>query len=81
MENILFLDIDGVLNSALWDQAHQEEIRRGILIDREKVSLLSALVKRTGVQVILHSGWRFWYDEDMKPTQKESEILSAMLAQ
>ena len=29
MENVIFLDIDGVLNSTLWDETHQAEIKNG----------------------------------------------------
>ncbi len=38
--NIIFLDIDGVLNSKFWDESHQMEISDGKYIDTEKVSLL-----------------------------------------
>lgn len=81
MENVVFLDIDGVLNSTLWNQTHQAEIKNGILIDREKVRLLSTLIRRTRARVILPSGWRFWYDDGMRPRRKEAEVLSDMLAQ
>ncbi|MBD5512589.1 MAG: hypothetical protein HDR08_15275 [Lachnospiraceae bacterium] len=46
MENILFLDIDGVLNSNCWNDSHQREISDGTLIDEEKIKLLSCLVKK-----------------------------------
>lgn len=81
MENVLFLDIDGVLNSTLWDQTHQTEIKNSILIDQEKVRLFASLIRRTDAQVILHSGWRFWYDDGMRPLRKETEVLSDMLTQ
>ena len=77
--NVLFLDIDGVLNSKYWDESHQMEISDGKYIDTEKVQLLSKVVKRTKAIIVLHSGWRFWFDEDLKPTRKEAEHLSYLL--
>lgn len=31
--NVIFLDIDGVLNSNLWNENHQKEIKEWMLID------------------------------------------------
>ena len=61
METVLFLDIDGVLNSNFWNDSHQKEISDGTLIDEEKVRLLACLVKKTRSKIILHSGWRAWF--------------------
>ena len=36
MRRIIFLDIDGVLNSNLWNNTQQKEISDGTLIDEEK---------------------------------------------
>ena len=36
MSKVLFLDIDGVLNSNLGNDSHQTEISDGTLIDEEK---------------------------------------------
>ncbi|MDE6603105.1 MAG: hypothetical protein K2K90_13295 [Lachnospiraceae bacterium] len=41
MSKILFLDIDGVLNSNFWNDRHQTEISDGTLIDEEKIKLLA----------------------------------------
>ncbi len=77
--NIIFLDIDGVLNSKFWDESHQMEISDGKYIDTEKVSLLSKIVNSTKASIVLHSGWRFWFDEKLKPTRKEAEHLVSIL--
>ena len=61
MNNVIFLDIDGVFNSNFWNDSHQKEISDGTLIDIEKIRLLSKLVKNTNAKIILHSGWRFWF--------------------
>jgi len=41
MQKIIFLDIDGVLNSNFWNENHQRELSDGTLIDEDKVYLLS----------------------------------------
>jgi len=62
MKNIIFLDIDGVLNPNFWNEDHQKEISDGTLIDEDKVNLLSKIITRTEASIVLHSGWRFWFD-------------------
>lgn len=81
MNNVIFLDIDGVLNSNFWNDSHQKEISDGKLIDIEKIRLLAKLVKNTNAKIILHSGWKFWFDSNLEPTRNESENLSKLLQQ
>ena len=76
MSNVIFLDVDGVLNSKFWDNEHHREISNGKYIDPEAVKLLGSLVKRTNAKIILHSGWRFWFDETMKPLRPEAEFFA-----
>ncbi len=76
---VIFLDIDGVLNSNFWNDTHQREISDGTLIDEEKVKILATLVNRTGAKIILHSGWRFWFDAKLKPLRAEAERLVELL--
>ena len=79
MSKVLFLDIDGILNSNSWNDRHQTHIRDGILIDAEKLRLLALLVKKTDSEIILHSGLRFWFDTELKPLCTETEKLSELL--
>ena len=76
MGSVIFLDIDGVLNSKFWDNEHQREISEGKYVDLEAVKLFGTLVKRTEAKVILHSGWRFWFDKAMKPLRPEAEFFA-----
>lgn len=76
---VIFLDIDGVLNSNFWNDTHQREISDGTLIDEEKIILLGQLVRNTNAKVILHSGWKFWFDSNVKPLCREAERLINML--
>lgn len=79
MKRVVFLDIDGVLNSQAWNAAHQSDIAQGILIDRAAVGLLAQLVHETNAQIILHSGWRMWFGAQLQPLRKEAEILVRLL--
>ncbi len=75
MNNVIFLDIDGVLNSRFWKNENQREISEGKHVDPEMVKRFAYFVKKTNAYVILHSGWRFWFDEHMNPKRIESELL------
>lgn len=81
VNKIIFLDIDGVLNSDIWNARHEKEISDGILIDEEKIKLLAILVKQTKAKIILHSGWRTWFSDDLIPLRIEAEKLIEMLAE
>ena len=79
MSKVLFLDIDGVLNSNFWNDSHKTEISDGTLIDEEKIKLLASLVKETDSEIILHSGWRFWFDTELNPLGTEANKLVELL--
>lgn len=79
MEGVIFLDIDGVLNSNFRNETHHKEISDGTLVEEEKIALLAVLVKRTNAGIILHSGWRFWFDDELRPIRPEAEHLVRML--
>ncbi len=54
--NIIFLDIDGVLNT------HQfNEIAGSNLIDYSKVQLLNKIILATDARIVLSSAWRYIY--------------------
>ncbi len=79
MSRIIFLDIDGVLNANFQNDACQGEISEGTLVNREKIALLGELVRRTNARLVLHSGWRFWFDGQIKPATAEASRLADML--
>lgn len=76
---IIFLDVDGVLNSEVWNQKHKIETENGFLIDEETIKLLSHLIKTSGAKIVLHSGWRFWFDKNFSPIRKESKNFKNLL--
>ena len=40
MSNVIFLDVDGVLNSRFWEDEHQREISDGKYLDIDSVKFL-----------------------------------------
>lgn len=76
---VIFLDIDGVINSNFWLESHQQEISDGTLIDKEKIELVAKIVNKTEATLVMHSGWRFWFDNTMKPIRKEAQNLIDLL--
>lgn len=76
---VVFMDIDGVLNSNYWNDSHQIEISNGEYIDEKKVKLFAKIMEETGAVIVMHSGWRFWFDDKLKPTRKEASNLVGML--
>ena len=76
---VLFLDIDGVLNSNFWNETHQMEISDGILVDEEKVKLLSEILRTTQAKIVFHSGWKYWYNVDLHPLRYEAANLLSIL--
>ena len=61
---IIFLDIDGVLNSAEYMSFKQEEWNSGDdskMIDENSVSLLNKIVQETGAKVVISSSWRLHF--------------------
>lgn len=79
MNKVIFLDIDGVLNSNFWNDSHQKEISDGTLIDEEKIKLLGEFIKSTNAKIVLHSGWKYWFDAEIRPLRKEAERLKSLL--
>ena len=59
---VVFLDIDGVLNSNLYDR----QIRTATdgNIDESRLDLLKQLVEQTGAVIVLSSSWRKHWDMD-----------------
>ena len=69
---VIFLDIDGVLNSDEYlDKVKNSDIQ-GIErdIDVEKVKLLKRAIDETGARVVLSSSWR-WYKESREKIKEQ----------
>jgi len=70
-DNVLFLDVDGVLNSGPWlmketKESQEFHLRRDIPqaatdIDPEAIARLQRIVDATGAKIVLSISWRYMY--------------------
>ncbi len=73
---IIFLDIDGVLNTTSTTEMFGEYT----FVEDEKVQLLKQLVTRTGAKIVLSSSWRYgWYCKEYKEKHTTSDKSSIRL--
>lgn len=74
---IIFLDIDGVLNTTSTTEMFEEYT----FVEDEKVQLLKQLVTRTGAKIVFSSSWRYgwWAERVVNPTS--SDLSSIRLFQ
>ncbi|MCB2290892.1 hypothetical protein LGK97_14185 [Clostridium sp. CS001] len=73
---VIFLDIDGVLNSEEFLKINQSE-----MIDRNSVAILKSLIDKTGAVIVMSSGWRLWFDDNMMPKDGYSQCLYDVLCE
>ena len=59
---IIFLDIDGVLTSDMYEESRLEK-RDDNRIDLSRVKLLAELVKSTDAKIVLTSTWRVYWNK------------------
>ncbi|MBS7006970.1 HAD domain-containing protein [Anaerostipes sp.] len=66
-DKIIFLDIDGVLNSMdLFDKMEERKTEpfMGIAVDEENLEQLKYIVEQTGAKIVLSSSWRHaWHEK------------------
>ena len=55
MKKVIFLDIDGVLNSVIYDRIRSKDEGN---IDVTRLCLIKKIICATGVQIVLSSSWR-----------------------
>lgn len=69
---IVFLDFDGVLNSAAYDRARTPNEGN---IDETRMPLLRALIEQTGAEIVLSTSWReHWSSSDEERDEIGDEI-------
>ena len=59
---IIFLDIDGVLNSIAYER---EKAPEQSFIDESRLPLVAQIVRKTGAAIVLSSTWRIYWKEDI----------------
>ncbi len=84
---VIFLDIDGVLNTQqtfkdIYEE-YQESHKRRVELDEIRIAYLSEIVKKTNAYIVLISSWRiFGHMEDgiFVPTNKRTVELQRLFA-
>lgn len=66
--NVIFLDIDGVLNNLLTTETTPDGYRG---IDSDKVLLLKKIVDATGAVIVLTSDWKAMWEREYKEEQDD----------
>ena len=59
---IIFLDIDGVLNSNAYDRVRDKTKQTNI--DETRIPFVKQIVDRTGAVIVLSSTWRMYWNSD-----------------
>ena len=73
---VIFLDIDGVLNSEDFLKNNPNQA-----IDKNRVGILKNIVDKTGAVIIMSSGGRLWFDDNMMPEDGYSQCLYDILCE
>jgi len=73
---VIFLDIDGVLNSEMLKDKNENE-----KIDINAVKLLKNLMDQSGAVVVLSTGWRLWFDDNMATDDVDAKNIYNILSQ
>lgn len=74
MRKILFLDIDGVLNTALFHNKEERERYRdkyGYMFDPNAVSNFKMIIDETGADIVISSSWKYMGVEKLREMWKE----------
>ncbi len=75
---VIFLDIDGVLNSARYDKNKSATDGN---IDVSRLILIKSLIDRTGANVVLSSSWRCHWDPLGKETNETGREIEDIFNQ
>ena len=72
---VIFLDFDGVLNSAKYLARVGGE---GMVIDPVRMDLLQKIVKATGAKIVLSTSWREHWSEDPAECDGIGSLISSI---
>lgn len=81
MIDVLFLDIDGVLNSEDYFYSIPEDQLRDIPLDRRCVARVAHIVEETGAVIVLTSSWRGGWEKDPEKNRLEGQMLDKIFAE
>lgn len=72
---VIFLDVDGVLNSIGWMKKNNGKKRGNCEINPENVKMLKEIVDKTGAKIVLSSTWRNVDETDGEPRHPMYDYL------
>ena len=58
MRKIIFLDLDGVLNTLWWEKKEHVD-KYGYAFDPNAVANLAKIIEETGAEIVISSSWKF----------------------
>ena len=76
---IIFLDIDGVLNSAAYDR--QRDWTKRTYIDKTRLPLIKQIVDATGAEIVLSSTWRVHWHSSSELCDEEGNYINECFAE
>jgi len=75
---VIFLDIDGVLNSRIYDRKRNWNEQTDI--DETRLPHLKKIVDETGAKIVLSSTWREHWDKDPRICRADGEYINKTFA-
>ena len=75
---VIFLDIDGVLNSRIYDRQRNWNEQTGI--DETRLLLVKEIVEATGAEIVLSSTWRESWEQDISLCGKDGVYINEIFA-
>lgn len=75
---IIFLDIDGVLNSRIYDRKRNWNEQTDI--DETRLPLLKRIVEKTGARIVLSSTWREHWSKDAALCDGDGAYINSTFA-
>lgn len=75
---VIFLDIDGVLNSRIYDR--QRNWNEQTDIDESRLPLVKQIVDATGAKIVLSSTWRQHWDKDPDKCDVDGRYINETFA-
>ncbi len=77
MRKVIFLDIDGVLNTQYWFGQRDRNIskdRWGYMFDPASVSNLASILEKTGAEIVISSSWKCIGISSLRDMWKERHL-------
>ncbi len=75
---VIFLDIDGVLNSRAYDRKRNRDGQTDI--DETRLPLVKEIVDETGAKIVLSSTWREHWNTDTQKCDEDAVYINEVFA-